>query len=127
MRVRLARPLNRSSLLSRNRIFLLSSRYVQLQDMMMSFSSYFVLQEYPLSAFADSPELRLQTMMGDSQLRCAVCYVYKCAKAAVADFPPFPSGPLWELRSVLRVKRGRTATIRGFRVQAVYSTLLKIG
>jgi len=85
----------------------------------MGFSSYFVLQEYPLSAFADSPELRLQTMMGDSQLRCAVGYVYNVREPHWLTSPPFPSGPLWELRSVLRVRHGRTATIRGFRVRAV--------
>ncbi|KIM39330.1 hypothetical protein M413DRAFT_447269 [Hebeloma cylindrosporum] len=30
-----------------------------------------LLKQYPLSAFADLPELRLQTAMGDSQFRCA--------------------------------------------------------
>jgi len=50
-----------------------------------------VRQKYPLSAFANLPELRWQTMTGDSLFRCAVGDIYQFWKMSfrfLTFFPP---------------------------------------
>lgn len=77
--------------------------------------SIFVIQAYPLSTFA-SENLRLQTLTGDVEFRCAVspCLVFFCVAATVGSHWFRPSERSWVKSLVKPLHLGCIDTTRRF-------------